>query len=266
MARKTLFSMAMALAVAAGAFADRTLNDGLAVYLTFNASMTDNAVSGSPVTPEASTAKAPTLANNGMVGKCLNVPSGAFVKLTGSDSETLANNSLGFEDSNRSFTAIVWANHGALANDPVIFANKNWGGIAKGALLCAKTVSNKPTVQFNAGNNSSRIDSNATAMQFTGEGTGKWTFYAMVGTNGTFYCYQGKSDGTFSAKSPATLSNFTMDTGYPFVLGQQGNCAYDRKFTGQLDDFALWTRALTHDDVRRIYEAGRQGLPLAELL
>ena len=166
----------MALAIAAGvilpSFADRTLNDGLVAYLPFDNSMTENAVSGSPVAPEASTATAPTLANGGMVGKCLNIPSGAYVKLTGSDSVTLANNSFGFEDSNRSFTAIVWANHGALANDPVIFANKNWGGTAKGALLCAKTVSNKPTVQFNAGNNSSRIDSNATAMQFTGEGTG----------------------------------------------------------------------------------------------
>ena len=260
----------MALAIAAGvilpSFADRTLNDGLVAYLPFDNSMTENAVSGSPVAPEASTATAPTLANGGMVGKCLNIPSGAYVKLTGSDSVTLANNSLGFEDSNRSFTAIIWANHGALANDPVIFANKNWGGTAKGALLCAKTVSNKPTVQFNAGNNSSRIDSNATAMQFTGEGTGKWTFYAMVGTNGTFYCYQGKSDGTFNAKSPASLSNFDMDTGYPFVLGQQGDCAYGRIFTGQLDDFALWNRALSPADIQRIYEFGRSGAGLGELL
>ena len=266
MARKTLFSMAMALAVVAGAFADRTLNDGLAVYLTFNASMTDNAVPGSPVTPEASTATAPTLANNGMVGKCLNVPSGAFVKLTGSDSVTLANNSLGFEDSNRSFTAIVWVNCGALANDPVIFANKNWGGTEKGALLCAKKSGSTPIVQFNAANGNSRIDQTASNMQFTGEGTGKWTFYAMVCTNGTFYCYQGKSDGTFSSKNPAALSNFDMDTGYPFVLGQQGNCAYGRIFTGKLDDFALWTRALSADDIKRIYECGRSGMELGDLL
>ena len=257
-------------AIAAGvilpSFADRTLNDGLAVYLPFDNSMTENAVAGSPVAPEASTTTAPALENNGMVGKCLNIPSGAYVKLTGSDSVTLANNSLGFEDSNRSFTAIVWANHGALANDPVIFANKNWGGTAKGALLCAKTVSNKPTVQFNAGNNNARIDQTASAMQFTGEGTGKWTFYAMVGTNGTFYCYQGKSDGTFSAKSPATLSNFTMDTGYPFYIGQDGTGNYDKKFVGKVDDFALWNRALSKDDIQRIYEFGRSGAGLGELL
>ena len=79
--------MALA-AIAAGVilptFADRTLNDGLVAYLPFDNSMTENAVAGSPVAPEASTATAPALANGGMVGKCLNIPSGAFVKLTGS--------------------------------------------------------------------------------------------------------------------------------------------------------------------------------------
>ena len=109
-------AFAAAITIAAGAilpsFADRTLNDGLVAYMPFDNSMTENAVAGSPVAPEASTATEPTLANGGMVGKCLNIPSGAYVKLTGSDSVTLAENSLGFEDSNKSFTAIIWANYG----------------------------------------------------------------------------------------------------------------------------------------------------------
>ena len=256
---------ALAAALCAASASALTLNDGLAVYLPFNNSLTENAVAGSPVTPEASTATPPALVNNGMIGKCLDIPSGAYVKLTGSDSATLANNSLGFEDSNKSFTAIIWANHGALDNDPVIFANKNWGGTAKGALLCAKTVSNKPTVQFNAANGSARIDKTASDTQFTGEGAGKWTFYAMVGKSGSFTMYQGKSDGTFTSKNKS-LSSFDMDTGYPFVLGQQGDCNYNRIFTGQLDDFALWNRALSSDDIRRIYECGRAGMELGDIL
>ena len=265
-------SAIMALTIAAGAilptFADRTLNDGLVAYLPFDNSMTENAVAVSPVAPEASTTTAPALENNGMVGKCLNIPSGAFVKLTGSDSVTLANNSLGFEDSNRSFTAVVWANYGTVSGDPVIFGNKNWSpGNLKGALLCAKTVSKTPGVQFNAANGSARIDSNGNGwLQFSGEGSGKWTFYAMVCSNGTFYCYQGKSDGTFSAKNPQTLSNFDMDTGYPFVLGQQGNCAYSSIFSGKLDDFALWNRALSRDDLQRIHKSGIAGRKLGDLL
>ena len=265
---KLMALTAIAVGVILPSFADRTLNDGLVAYLPFDNLMTENAVAGSPVAPEASTATVPALENGGMVGKCLNIPSGAYVTLTGSDSVTLANNSLGFEDSNRSFTAVVWANYGTVSGDPVIFGNKNWSpGNLKGALLCAKTVSKTPGVQFNAANGSARIDSNGNGwLQFSGEGSGKWTFYAMVCSNGTFYCYQGKSDGTFNAKNPQALSTFDMDTGYPFVLGQQGNGADGSKFIGKLDDFALWTRALSHEDIQRIYEAGRQGLPLGELL
>ena len=267
----TIRAAAAAITIAAGvmlpSFADKTLNDGLVAYLPFDNSMTENAVAGSPVAPEISTTTEPTLANGGMVGKCLNIPSGAYVKLTGSDSVTLANNSLGFEDSNRSFTAVIWANHNTDTGDPVIFGNKNWSGTAKGALLCGKKVSNKSGgVQFNAANGSSRIDATPSNMQFTGEGSGKWTFYAMVCSNGTFYCYQGKSDGTFSAKNPATLSNFDMATGYPFVLGQQGNCAYSSKFIGKLDDFALWNRALSRDDIQRIHQSGIAGKKLGDLL
>lgn len=263
--RKSVSLAAFVIALAGLPAAALTLKDGLVTYMPFDDGTVANTVSGSPVAPEASTATAPTFEGNGMVGKCLNIPRGAYVKLTGSDSETLAKNSLGFGDSGKSFTAIVWANHGTLSGDPVIFGNKNWGGIAKGALLCAKTVNNKSTVQFNAANGSARIDYIATEMQFAAEASGKWTFYAMVCDNGTFYCYQGKSDGTFGVKTKS-LSNFTMDTGYPFVLGQQGDCAYGKIFAGQLDDFALWNRALSGDDVRRIYEYGRSGMELGDVL
>ena len=265
---KLMALTAIAVGVILPSFADRTLNDGLVAYLPFDNSMTENAVAGSPVAPEASTATVPALENGGMVGKCLNIPSGAYVTLTGSDSVTLANNSLGFEDSNRSFTAVVWANYGTVSGDPVIFGNKNWSpGNLKGALLCAKTVSKTPGVQFNAANGSARIDSNGNGwLQFSGEGSGKWTFYAMVCSNGTFYCYQGKSDGTFNAKNPQALSTFDMDTGYPFVLGQQGNGAYGSKFIGKLDDFALWNRALSRDDLQRIHQSGIAGRKLGDLL
>ena len=57
-----------------------------------------------------------------------------------------------------------------------------------------------------------------------------------------------------------------MKSGLPFYIGQDGTGAYPHPLAGDVDDFALWTRALSHEDVQRIYEAGRQGLPLGELL
>jgi len=35
--------------------------------------------------------------------------------------------------------------------------------------------------------------------------------------------------------------------------------------TGDIDDFALWTRSLTHEEIRRIYESGQKGLSLGEI-
>ena len=261
-------SAIMALTIAAGAifpsFADRTLNDGLVAYLPFDDGTAANVVAGSPVTPEPSTGTAPTFVNNGMVGKCLNIPSGAYVKLTGSDSVTLAENSLGFEDSNKSFTAIIWANYGKQTKDPLLFANKGWSpGYLKGVLLCAQ--SDTANAQFNAaaGAAANRFDKS-----FTGEGSGKWTFYAMVCKSGSFTMYQGKSDGTLSSQT-ASSSGFDMNTGCPFYLAQDGTGNYSngaRPFIGKLDDFALWNRALSADDITRIYEFGRSGAGLGELL
>ena len=36
--------------------------------------------------------------------------------------------------------------------------------------------------------------------------------------------------------------------------------------SGDVDDFALWTRSLSHEDVRRIYEEGRRGRAIEDLL
>lgn len=261
-------AFAVVIAIAAGAilpsFADRTLNDGLVAYLPFDDGTAANVVSGSPVTPEPSTGTAPTYVGNGMVGKCLNIPSGAYVKLTGSDSVTLAENSLGFEDSNKSFTAIIWANYGKQTKDPLLFANKGWSpGYLKGVLLCAQ--GDTANAQFNAaaGAAANRFDK-----YFTGEGSGKWTFYAMVCKSGSFTLYQGKSDGTLSSQT-ASSSGFDMNTGCPFYLAQDGTGNYSngaRPFIGKLDDFALWNRALSADDITRIYEFGRSGAGLGELL
>ena len=57
-----------------------------------------------------------------------------------------------------------------------------------------------------------------------------------------------------------------MKSGLPFYIGQDGTGAYSHPLAGDVDDFALWTRALSHDDIQRIYESGRQGLTLGELL
>ena len=95
---------------------------------------------------------------------------------------------------------------------------------------------------------------------------GKWVFYAIVRrSDGVLMFYQGGADGRLYWIAE-DAKNMRLDSGLPFCIGQDGTGCYKHQFNGDIDDFALWTRALSHDDVRRIFESGRQGIPLAELL
>lgn len=165
------------------------------------------------------------------------------------------------------FAATLWTRLPAKQEgDPVLFSNKDWkSGVNPGlALVAAKATdgAKTPGICFNAGRpNKGRIDMGTFDVE-----PGQWTFYAVVrNSEGVLTVYQGRADGRLNWIS-APAPDILVKTGLPFHVGQDGTGAYRHALNGDVDDFALWTRALTHDDVRRIYEAGRQGLPLAELL
>ena len=247
----------------------RTLNDGLAVYLPFDGGTAANAASGSGVTPEPSTGTAPAFSDNGMCGKYMNLPSGAYLKLTGADAGSLA-----YEDSGRSFTVIVWTRHnGQTADtDPVLFGNKNWAsGRNAGVAFLARMKqtfnvggSNRSYegAGFNVGDGTNRLDIGP----LDNEGSSVWTFHAVRRTDdGVITVYQGRSNGILGWTC-GTFDGFTLASGLPFCIGQDGTGGYSKQFVGGVDDFALWTRGLSHDDIRRIYECGRAGSPLGDLL
>ena len=258
----------------AAAEPSRLLSDGLAAYLPFDSSTTANAVSGSSVAPAANGSV--TLSSDGMFGSCLDFPSGTgsqnYVKLNGSDSSSLP-----YENGNTCFAATIWVKMSPPAYDPPIFANKNWSGNAKGFLLFAGfssqiTYNNingaKANGGFlNAGSGSARIDMGC--MDF--EGTNDWTFYAVThDAAGVITLYQGRNDGTLDWVSGA-LSGTTMVSGQPFYIGNDATGNYYngqavRAFVGDVDDFGLWTRALTHGEIRRIFSAGRAGVALGSLV
>ena len=74
---------------------------------------------------------------------------------------------------------------------------------------------------------------------------------------------QRRSDGTLNWNA-LTFDAFVLKSAYPFCIGQDGTGRYGCTYNGFIDDFALWTRTLSHDDVKRIYEAGRKGLALGD--
>ena len=91
-------------------------------------------------------------------------------------------------------------------------------------------------------------------------------FFAFTrNADGVITLYQGRSDGTLDWIS-GEFSGFSLESGYPFYVGNDATGNYSKPFIGGIDDFGLWTRSLTHDEIRRIYEAGHSGTALGSLL
>ena len=234
----------------------RPISAGLAAYLPFDEDF-DNKITGNNVTTEK--VSSPAITSGGRMGSYCNIPSGSYLRLKNSQSLT-------YEGGDKSYTAIVWVKMNPLpangGGDPAILANKNWSGNAVGTLLCAgKLLYNYRGVTLNSGSGSGRLDIGP----YHVEGDTKWTFYAISRwDDGTHIIYQGRSDGTLNWNA-LTFDAFVLKSSYPFCIGQDGTGNYGSKFVGGVDDVAIWTRALRHEDIRLIYESGLAGLAISDL-
>ncbi|MBR2838791.1 MAG: hypothetical protein IKE55_08415 [Kiritimatiellae bacterium] len=248
-----LLAVAFALAHFAAAAA---LTDGLVAYMPFDSSLTENAASGSSVTPCSNGSVG--VAANGKFGSCADFPSGTgytnYVKLDGSDT-----GSIDYENGNTCFAATLWVKvPEGVSGDPSFLANKSWAsGLFKGFVLFA----NSNCVALNAGDGSNRIDLGPMAH----EGTNDWTFYAVTcDSAGVITLYQGRKDGTL-ARLSGQLSGFTMESGASICIGNDSSGGYTHPFVGGIDDVGIWTRTLAQDEISRIYSAGRVGIALGTL-
>lgn len=239
----------------------RALSDALEAYLSFDGRNIENHVAGGPAA--VATGRVSIVRKGIVSGGALRIDpttnSTAFVKLAGSEK-------LAFENGG-DFAMTMWVRMDeAQKGDPVIAGNKNWtSGRNPGVLISAAKRVNKTTssgVAFNAGCvNNGRFDLGAFDVERS-----KWTFYAATRDKyGSVRFYQGRSDGYLYWVSE-NAKDFVAKTGLPFCIGQDGTGAYPHRFKGCVDDFALWRRTLSHEDVRRIFEAGRKGVPFADLL
>ncbi|MBQ3289660.1 MAG: alkaline phosphatase family protein [Kiritimatiellae bacterium] len=249
----------------------RALGDGLAVYLPFSDGAVVNKCS-SGVAAELCGKAAPIA--DGAAGGGLRVSSSTNsaggVCLKGSEK-------LKFENG-ADFGFAVWVRtFGPQIGDPVVFGNKNWsGGSNPGVLLTAsrgvdmsrvchahydvKKRGKSPGFMFNCGRAGKRRED----LGVYNPDFGQWTFYAATrGADGVVRFYQGRRDGYLYCVAD-DLSDIAFDTGMPFCIGQDGRGVAEYTFVGDVDEFAIWTRTLAHDEVRRIFEAGLAGKGLPE--
>ena len=219
---------------------ERPLSDGLAVYMPFNSGV-----------------------KGGYFGKCLKVAAG---KNGGGGVRLKDSEKLKFENG-ADFAITLWVRMDVeQKGDPVLVCNKDWTsrnnpGIAFCAAKCTEQVKKRGVV-FIGGKTGGKSSTDVGTYDVE---YGKWTFYAATrGNDGVLRLYQGTSDGRLYCIAD-DMSDIVLDSGLPFYLGQDGTGRYGCTYNGFIDDFALWTRTLSHDDVKRIYEAGRKGLAVGDI-
>ncbi len=251
--------------------APRALKDGLAVYLPFSGGASENRGSAD-VTAEVR-GKAGPIADGALGGGLRvseSVKSAGCVLLKGSEK-------LKFENGAQ-FSFAMWVRtFGPQTGDPAVFSNKNWsGGSRPGIVLIASRAvdmrrlagydvrkrGDSPGFMFNCGRKNGRRED----LGVYNPDHGHWVFYAAArGPDGVVRFYQGRRDGYLYCVAD-DVSDIEFETGLPFFIGQDGRGIYEHPFVGDVDDVALWTRTLTHDEVRRIYESGLAGKDLNSLL
>ena len=241
----------------------RALKEGLVAYYPFDAGAPQRFAIAEGIVAETN-GVALSGTPGGFTGCYMNLRSAtneaAFVRLKGSERLTFENGA--------DFTAAMWVRMDApQKGDPVIFGNKDWkSGRNPGIALigaCTSSGFAKRGVCFNGGvsDERARLDEALYEIDY-----GRWEFYAVTrSADGVLTIYQGSASGRFYWIADEAKA-LKLATGLPFCIGQDGTGRYGSTFVGGVDDFALWTRALTRDEVRRIYEAGRQGTSLGDLI
>ena len=250
----------------------RALSDGLVAYLPFDLSATSNAAPGSSIAPTSGGSVAIT--GGGVIGSYCDFPSGTghYVKLDGTDSASIS------YEGGKCLAVTLWMKIARPVNgDPAIVANKKWTGAAKGVLLfggynklndhCSLSGYNSSVGLHMSDGGSHAINNRLDMGPFDYEDDASaWMFFAFTrNADGAITLYQGRSDGTLDWIS-GEFSGFSLESGYPFYIGNDASGNYSKPFVGGIDDFGLWTRALTHAEIRRIYESGRAGTALGGLL
>ena len=174
MNKLSIMAFAITTGVILPSFADRTLNDGLAVYLPFNGDMANKSTSGVAVqaAPEPS-ATCATLVNNGFVGQCLDITTSGsdygYLKLPGTDAGSLA------YPNNKTFSAILWLRRSVnWTSDPIVFGNNSWAGKEKGFIFAAAQ-GGKSHVNMHAADGSNRN------LDFLRRGRRQWHLQGVSG-------------------------------------------------------------------------------------
>jgi len=240
-----------------------SLERGLVAYYTFDEVSPVNHAPSSSITLTTYTTNG-TITSGVQDANCAQYGFRGYLDIGGGSASLDGSESLTFENGN-DFTLVVWmraeARQGSLGNDPVFVGNGDWKNTSNpGVLLSMDSNTEKPDgyVVCNYSDrdwSNGRVRSNTPAIAL-----GEWAFYAISHTSDNkFRFYRSTSEGMLEriCEEDAHSLRLVDSPARKFHLGQDGTGNYNHKFSGKLDEFALWTRGLQPSDIERIYANGR---------
>ncbi len=152
-----------------------------------------------------------------------------------------------------SFTVTLWfKSDGIQSGDPLILGNKNWNsGANQGWLLSANEGGGNSFGTNHASDASGRVD-----IEDLDYSADEWWFLATVVHPGELaVLYAGNADGLrwIAHRYPEPTD---LTSGLPLNLGQDGTGSYSHNLAGDVDDLAIWNRALGFEEVQALYASG----------
>jgi PKD repeat protein len=229
------------------------LTDDMVVYLPFNGNTLDASGQGNNAFIGAGSDHDPTVhANGGKFGGYVEINDlgGGSSDASYLTLDTPADLELGTDIN---FSVTTWFRaQSDQSGDPVILGNKNWvSGLNSGVLLLANE-SNGDDFGFNISDGSLRRD-----IEPIDYSLNEWWFQAVtVDRTGNAVMFVGSPNGLLYV-----ISDFALDLGditsvLPWNIGQDGTGSYPHNLDGDIDEMAIWRRALVLDEIRQLYNNG----------
>ncbi|MDE0921262.1 MAG: cadherin domain-containing protein, partial [Arenicellales bacterium] len=227
------------------------LADDLVAYYDFEDNLNDT--SASPNVNDASIGGGAPTYITGRFAKSLSLDGvGDYVTL-GSPTD------LNFGTSTDFSVSFWYRTSAGQARDPVIISNKNWGSRKNpGWQVEAAAENGADDLGLQVGDGSAPVYGSAVDLNFD-----QWYFVAANFKRGqTMDLY---ADGVKKSSTDISGLTGTLDA-LATNIGQDGTGTYSDFTLMDIDDLAIWRRAITSAEVTKIFESGQQGTTLKQLI
>ncbi len=233
----------------------RPIEEGLLVYLPFDGTV-ENKAEAASIPPE----------NRGGNFETTGGKKAGFLALRGADTPQFV--SLGNPESLKrgvdgGLTVACWVRMNApQKGDPVLFGNKNWkdGNNSGITLFVAPQKTDGNNLALNLADASGRrVD----VKQFFFAPAEWWFCAASIDRTGNATVYAGSPNGRLYFGSMSLIGETvpaskpvsgTIDSPLPWNIGQDGTGTYGSRLDADLDEFRLWNRALTLEEIEAVYK------------